>query len=67
MALGALAWALMTVAYLPSMRLYGLSPLWAPALPLVALFYTGATIHSAIRYWTGRGGEWKGRVQDLKA
>ena len=66
MALGALAWALMTAAYLPSLRLYGLSPLWAPALPLVALFYTGATVHSAIRYWTGRGGEWKGRAQDVK-
>ena len=67
MALGALAWVLMMAAYLPSLRLYGLSPLWAPALPLVALFYTGATIHSAIRYWTGRGGEWKGRAQDMKA
>jgi len=67
MALGALAWALMIAAYLPSLRLYGLSPLWAPALPLVALFYTGATVHSAIRYWSGRGGEWKGRAQDVKA
>lgn len=67
MALGALAWVLMMAAYLPSLRLYGLSPFWAPALPLVALFYTGATVHSAIRYWTGRGGEWKGRAQDVKA
>ena len=67
MALGALAWALMMVVYMPSLRLYGLSPLWAPALPLVALFYTGATVHSAIRYWSGRGGEWKGRAQDVKA
>jgi hopene-associated glycosyltransferase HpnB len=66
-ALGALAWALMMAAYLPSLRLYGASPLWAPALPLVALFYTGATVHSAIRYWTGHGGEWKGRAQDVKA
>jgi hopene-associated glycosyltransferase HpnB len=66
MSLGAVAWLLMMVAYLPSLRLYGLSPLWAPALPLVALFYTGATIHSAMRYWTGRGGEWKGRAQDVK-
>ena len=66
MALGGLAWLIMTAAYLPSLRFYRLSPLWAPALPLVALFYTGATIHSAVRYWTGRGGEWKGRVQDVK-
>ena len=65
-ALGAMAWALMMAAYLPSLRLYSLSPFWAPALPLVALFYTGATVHSAMRYWTGRGGEWKGRAQDVR-
>jgi hopene-associated glycosyltransferase HpnB len=67
MALGAFAWVLMVVAYAPSLRFYGLSPLWAPALPLVAAFYTGATIHSAVRYWRGRGGEWKGRAQDAKS
>ena len=66
MAMGVLAWVLMMAAYLPSLRFYGLSPLWAPALPLVALFYTGATVHSAIRYWMGRGGEWKGRAQDAR-
>ena len=38
--------------------------LWAPLLPLVALFYISATIDSAIAYWTGRGGFWKGRIQD---
>jgi hopene-associated glycosyltransferase HpnB len=64
--LGASAWILMTLAYAPSLRFYGLSPLWAPALPLVALFYTGSTIHSAARYWTGHGGAWKGRMQDRK-
>jgi hopene-associated glycosyltransferase HpnB len=67
MALGALAWVLMMAAYAPTLRIYGLSFARAPLLPLVALFYTGATIHSAVRYWTGRGGEWKGRTQDVKA
>ena len=67
MALGAFAWVLMMVAYAPSLRFYGLSLLWAPALPLVAAFYTGVTIHSAVRYWRGRGGEWKGRAQDAKS
>jgi hopene-associated glycosyltransferase HpnB len=67
MALGALAWILMIAAYTPSLRFYRLSPVWAPALPLVAVFYTGATIHSAMRFWTGRGGEWKGRMQDAKS
>jgi hopene-associated glycosyltransferase HpnB len=63
-ALGAAAWLLMTLSYIPVLRLYGLSLLWALALPLVAVFYMGATIHSAWKYWRGLGGEWKGRVQD---
>jgi hypothetical protein len=65
--LGMAAWALMMVAYAPSLRFYGLTMFWAPALPVVALFYAGATVHSALRYWGGRGGEWKGRVQDSSA
>jgi len=63
--LGAVAWALMSVAYLPMVRFYRLHPLWALTLPLAALFYMGATIHSAIKFWLGRGGEWKGRAQDV--
>ena len=62
---GSLAWLLMSVAYFPALRFYGRSPLWAPFLPLVALFYLGATVHSALAYWQGAGGMWKGRVQDL--
>ncbi|HXE91246.1 MAG TPA: glycosyltransferase [Terriglobales bacterium] len=65
-ALGILAWAMMTTAYLPMARFYGLGWWWAVALPLVALFYMGATVYSALRYWAGRGGEWKGRVQDMR-
>jgi hopene-associated glycosyltransferase HpnB len=61
------AWLLMGVAFWPTLRFYSRSPLWAPLLPLIALFYMGATIHSAIQYWRGRGGEWKARVQDVKA
>ena len=62
--LGATAWLLMTLSYLPVLRLYRLNPLWALALPLAAVFYMGATFHSAWKYWIGRGGEWKARVQD---
>ena len=58
-----LAWALMCCAYAPMLRYYGRSPLWAPFLPLVALFYVGATFASALRYWRGKGGQWKARVQ----
>lgn len=62
--LGAASWLLMCVCFLPIVRFYGLSPLWSPALPLIAIFYMSATVHSALRYWSGRGGEWKGRIQD---
>jgi len=62
--LGAAAWVLMTICFLPTVRLYRLSPLWAAALPAIAAFYMGATFHSAFKFWTGRGGKWKGRVQD---
>ena len=65
-ALGGTAWLLMAVSYWPVLRLYGLTPLWALALPVAAIFYVGATFHSAWKYWTGRGGEWKGRIQDPK-
>jgi hopene-associated glycosyltransferase HpnB len=58
-----LAWAAMCCAYAPMLRYYRRSPLWAPFLPLVALFYVGATFASAWRYWRGRGGQWKARVQ----
>jgi hopene-associated glycosyltransferase HpnB len=63
-ALGATAWAAMMLSYLPIVRFYGLTPLWVMALPLVAVFYMGATLHSAVKFWTGQGGQWKGRAQD---
>ena len=63
--LGAAAWAMMSVAWFPALRFYRRSPLWAPLLPLVAAFYLGATFHSAISYWRGRGGMWKGRPQAM--
>jgi hopene-associated glycosyltransferase HpnB len=61
---GLAAWILMSIAYSPALRFYGRSPAWAPLLPLVALFYISATIDSASAYWKGRGGLWKGRIQD---
>jgi hopene-associated glycosyltransferase HpnB len=62
-ALGLLAWALMTVAFLPILRFYRLSPLWGPFLPLIALAYMAFTVDSAYQYARKRGGLWKGRVQ----
>ena len=63
--LGVAAWAMMAGAWLPTLRFYRRSPLWAPFLPLVAAFYLGATLHSAVSYWRGRGGMWKGRAQAM--
>ena len=47
------------------LRFYGKSVLWAPLLPAIALFYLCATVHSAVVYWRGKGGQWKGRAQDI--
>ena len=57
------AYLLMTLSYLPLLRFYKRSPLWALTLPLVAVFYAAATIDSALRHWRGAGGEWKGRFR----
>jgi hopene-associated glycosyltransferase HpnB len=62
--LGLAALLLMSFCYLPMVRFYGLSPLRSLCLPLIAAFYSGAVIHSAVRYARGSGGKWKGRVQD---
>ena len=51
---GLYAWLLMAVTYLPTVRFYGVSPLWAPLLPVGAAFYSYATWLSAVRYWLGR-------------
>jgi hopene-associated glycosyltransferase HpnB len=61
-AIAALIWSFMTLAYWPTIRLYRLSPLWAFTLPFIALLYTLMTIDSALRHLQGRGGAWKGRV-----
>ena len=60
---GLLGWAGMAASFLPTLHRYGRSRAWAPFLPLVAGYYTLATIASAWRYWRGKGGQWKGRAQ----
>ena len=59
---GVAAWLLMSLLYAPALRFYGVSLVWAPLLPAIALLYLGATVHSALQHWRGRGGMWKGRV-----
>jgi hopene-associated glycosyltransferase HpnB len=61
--LGAVTWLLMAISFQPTLRLYGRSPLWGVALPLIALVYVAFTIDSAYQHGRGRGGLWKGRAQ----
>jgi hopene-associated glycosyltransferase HpnB len=60
---GAVAWLGMSVAFLPTLRTYHTPRFLAPLLPLIAFFYVAATIASAVMFWRGRGGYWKGRFQ----
>ena len=61
---GLLGWALMTASYLPMLRFYRLSPLRAPALPLVAMLYAAMTADSARRHYSGRAVSWRGRAAE---
>jgi hopene-associated glycosyltransferase HpnB len=59
---GLAGWLLMSSSYVPMLKLYQLSPLRAPSLPLIAAMYAAMTADSARRHHRGRGGEWKGRL-----
>ena len=54
----------MSITYRPMVSFYGQPPWTVMTLPAVALIYAAATIHSALLYWSGKGGQWKGRIQD---
>jgi hopene-associated glycosyltransferase HpnB len=55
-------WGCMIGTYLPTVRFYRLSPLWAVTLPVIATLYLLMTWSSAIEYRKGRRSVWKGRV-----
>jgi hopene-associated glycosyltransferase HpnB len=59
---GLAGWVLMSVTFLPMLRLYRLSALRALTLPVIAVLYAAMTVDSARRHYAGRGGEWKGRI-----
>ena len=60
--LGAAAWGLMTVSFLPILR-HHIADRWpAVLLPVAAMLYTATTVSSAWRHRTGRNGSWKGRT-----
>lgn len=57
------AYILMVAVFMPSLRYYGVSRFYAFALPGIAACYTWFTIKSALKFWKGEGGLWKGRLQ----
>jgi hypothetical protein len=61
--LGAIAWALMAICFVPIARIYRRPATWGLALPGIASFYLAATLGSAWQHLRGRGGTWKNRHQ----
>ncbi len=59
---GLAAWAGSAASFVPTLRRFRQSPLWALALPLVAGFYMAATVGSAVDHHRGRGVVWKRRA-----
>jgi hopene-associated glycosyltransferase HpnB len=60
---GGLTWAVMALTYVPMLRFYEVQPFAAVLLPATAVLYLAVTIDSARRHFVGRGGAWKGRVE----
>ncbi|MFT8418708.1 MAG: glycosyltransferase [Acetobacter sp.] len=60
--IGGGVWLASTLSFLPTLRRFRLSPFWALGLPLIAGFYTAATIGSALNHHRGRGVVWKNRA-----
>jgi hopene-associated glycosyltransferase HpnB len=59
---GLTACGLAAGSFVPTLRRFGRSYWWAAALPMIALFYMGATLGSALNFWRGRGTHWKNRA-----
>jgi hopene-associated glycosyltransferase HpnB len=63
--IGLLTLAAMVLAVVPVIRFYGLSWLWAFAMPLAAGLYLLMTWSSAVRYWRGTRATWKNRAYEV--
>jgi len=59
---GLVALLAMAATYVPVLRFYDRSPLWAAALPVAGTLYLAMTVSSAIRAWRGVRSSWKGRT-----
>ena len=57
-----MAWGVSMASYLPTLGRFRVSPLWALALPGIAVFYMAATLGSALDHHRGRGVVWKRRA-----
>lgn len=51
----------MMLSYMPMLQFYRRSPIWALGLPLIGTLFLAMTWSSALRYWRGRGAQWKDR------
>jgi hopene-associated glycosyltransferase HpnB len=60
--LGLASCGLMAAAFVPTLRFYRMSPLWAVALPAIAVVYLAFTIDSAHQHARRGGAAWKGRI-----
>ena len=58
---------IMFLTYIPILRFYNRSWVWALCLPLIAALFLAMTWTSAIRYWRGEQTRWKGRVYRREA
>ncbi|OQY46564.1 MAG: glycosyl transferase [Desulfobacteraceae bacterium 4572_87] len=56
----------MILGYTPTLKFYGLNWKWAFFMPLIGLLFLSMTWTSAIRFWQGKGAEWKGRAYGEK-
>lgn len=55
------AMAIMAFIYWPTVRHYGLSPLWTLTLPLAAVLFGAMTISSALAHHLGLSNQWRNR------
>jgi hopene-associated glycosyltransferase HpnB len=60
------SWLMMAAAFQPILRFYRVSPFWGLALPAIGAAYTVFVLNSALQFWRGRGGMWKGRAQAMR-
>ena len=59
---GVASWTLMALLFQPRLWQHRRSWLWGLALPGIAVFFLAATVGSAVSFYKGKGGAWKGRV-----